>query len=489
MSTHYISVQFCAVEIYCYIKTILMLEDPSFPFSRDLLSAFEQENKWMYDGFSFIESSNYKRKSEDGDKLGNSLKLLKINKAREMEVDFLNLSLSLVVNPSSENAEDAGDQSDTNSLSHSRFLNQSDDTKNAGNQSDTSSLIHQIGEDNSINCIARCSRSDYGSIASLNSSFRSLVEGKELYKLRRQLGIVEHWIFFACSLREWEVFDPIRLRWKHLPKIPSNDCFMHSDKESLAVGTELLVFGKGITSHLIYKYNLLTNSWCIGLEMNTPRCLFGSATLGEKAIVAGGCDFWGNIFSSAELYNSETGTWETLPSMNKARKKCSAVFMDGKFYVVGGLGVENVYPYTCGEVFDLERRTWTVIPDMLPLRNAEPGGTDASAMSEAPPLLTVVNNELYAADYARKEVRKYNKSSNSWATVGSLPERVVSMHGWGLAFRGCGDKLIVLGGPRALEGGYIEVNSWTPSESPQQWTVLGRKRSGGFVYNCAIMGC
>ncbi|XP_021761655.1 F-box/kelch-repeat protein At1g74510-like [Chenopodium quinoa] len=444
-----------------------MLEGISIPFSRDLPIALEQECDWMFDGFSLMETSNYKRKSEDGDdcKLGNSIKLLKISKTGEMEVDFLNLSLSLVVSPS-------------------------DSIDNGGDMSDTSSLIHQIGRDNSIDSIARCSRSDYGSIALVNRSFRSLIEGKELYKLRQQIGIEEHWIYFSCSLLEWEVFDPIRLRWKHLPIMPSNDCFMHSDKESLAVGTELLVFGKGITSHLIYKYSLLTNSWSVGMEMNTPRCLFGSGSLGDIAIVAGGCDFSRNVFSSAELYNSDTGMWETLPSMNKARKKCSAVFMDGKFYVIGGLGAGNSNPLTCGEVYDLERRTWTLIPDMFPLRNVEPGAPEASAMSEAgaPPLIAVVNNELYAADYARKEIRKYIKSSNSWATVGSLPERVVSMHGWGLAFRGCGDKLIVVGGPRGLEGGYIEVNSWAPSESPQQWTVLGRK-PGGFVYNCAIMGC
>ncbi|KNA07505.1 hypothetical protein SOVF_171060 [Spinacia oleracea] len=441
-----------------------MLEGIS-PSSRDLPNACGQERNWMFDGFSLMETSNYKRKSEYGDdnKLGNSIKLLKINKAGDMEIDFLNLSLSLVVDPS-------------------------DSIDNGREMSDTSSLIHQIGRDNSIDCVARCSRSDYGSIALVNRNFRSLIEGKELYKLRRQMGIVEHWIYFSCSLLEWEVFDPIRLRWKHLPIMPSNDCFRHSDKESLAVGTELLLFGKGITSHLIYKYSLLTNTWSTGMEMNTPRCLFGSASLGEIAIVAGGCDFWGNVFSLAELYNSDTGMWTTLPSMNKARKKCSAVFMDGKFYVIGGIGVDNSNPLTCGEVFDLERLTWTEIPDMFPLRIVEPGAPGASAMSEAPPLVTVVNNELYTADYARKEIRKYNKSSNSWATVGSLPERVVSMHGWGLAFRGCGDKLIVVGGPRGLEGGYIEVNSWAPSESPQQWTVLGRK-PGGFVYNCTIMGC
>ncbi|PPR83832.1 hypothetical protein GOBAR_AA36881 [Gossypium barbadense] len=123
-----------------------------------------------------------------------------------------------------------------------------DNHRHAGDHSETSLLIQQLGQDISINCLLRCSRSDYGAIASLNKGFRSVIRSGELYKLRREMGIVEHWIYFSCSLLEWEAFDPIRHRWMHLPKMTSNECFMCSDKESLAVGTELLVFGKEISS-------------------------------------------------------------------------------------------------------------------------------------------------------------------------------------------------------------------------------------------------
>lgn len=111
------------------------------------------------------------------------------------------------------------------------------------------------------------------------------------------------------------------------------------------------------------------------------------------------------------------------------------------------------------------------------------------ASSEAPPLIAVVNNELYAADYADMAVRKYDKTNGMWMTMGRLPERANSMFGWGLAFRACGDRLIVIGGPRNAGDGYIEINSWVPREGPPQWDLLGRKRSGSFVYNCAVMGC
>ncbi|XVF85954.1 hypothetical protein PTKIN_Ptkin17bG0159100 [Pterospermum kingtungense] len=364
--------------------------------------------------------------------------------------------------------------------------------RHAGDSSsDLDALIQPIGRDNSISCLIRCSRSDYGSIASLNRSFRSLIRSGEIYKLRRQNGVIEHWVYFSCDLYQWEAFDPVRRRWMHLPRMPPNECFILSDKESLAVGTQLLVFGKEVNSQVIYRYSILSNSWTTGTSMNAPRCLFGSASLGEIAILAGGCDSQGNILSSAEMYNSETEQWETLPSMNKPRKMCSGVFMDKKFYVIGGIGGvgNDAKVLTCGEEFDLGTRTWTEIPNMSPGRSGTDGEAEIPAAAGAPPLVAVVNNELYAADHADMEVKKYDKERKSWLTIGRLPERAVSMNGWGLAFRACGDRLIVIGGPTALGGGFIELNSWVPSELPPQWDLLGRKQSGNFVYNCAVMGC
>lgn len=362
----------------------------------------------------------------------------------------------------------------------------SNNRRHAGNGSDSDSLISRIGRDNSISSLIRCSRYDYGRIACLSRSFRSLIRTGELYRLRRLHGVVEHWVYFSVQLLEWEAFDPIRLKWMHLPRMDSNQCFMCSDKESLAVGTELLVFGKEFNSHVIHRYSLLTNSWSSGMTMNAPRCLFGSASLGEIAILAGGCDSDGNNLSSAEMYNSENQTWETLPSMNKPRKMCSGVFMDGKFYVIGGIGGSENKVLTCGEEFDLRTRVWTEIENMSPGRSA--AANEMPATAEAPPLVAVVNNQLYAADYADMEVKKYDKERKLWGTVGRLPERAMSLHGWGVAFRACGDRLIVIGGPRSGEN-FIEVNSWVPSEGPPEWKLLARKQSGNFVYNCAVMGC
>ncbi|RZC79845.1 hypothetical protein C5167_042420 [Papaver somniferum] len=434
-----------------------MLEGQSCLISRPLPSSCEQETKWVYMTY-LIEVSNGKRAFEDeGEEESGRRKLPKqlIKKLGEVTTQSLN---DFYLSPTEQH----------------NYIKQHG---NGGDQSDSSNLIQSLGRDMSINCLIRCSRSDYNSLALVNKGFQNLIRGGDIYKRRREGGVIEHWVYFSCHLLEWEAFDPNSRRWMHVPRMPSNDCFMCSDKESLAVGTELLVFGKEITSHVIWSYSLLTNSWSSGMTMNSPRCLFGSASLGETAILAGGCDSQGRVLSSAELYSSATGTWETLPSMHKPRKMCSGVFMDKKFYVIGGINSELL---SCGEEYNLETRTWHEIPNMFPGRNGP---------TEAPPLVAVVNNELYAADYAEQELRKYDKERNLWNTIGRLPDRAVSMNGWGLAFRACGERLIVIGGPRILGGGIIEVNSWIPNENPPEWTLLARKHSGSFVYNCAVMGC
>ncbi|MBA0728942.1 hypothetical protein Golax_025470 [Gossypium laxum] len=185
----------------------------------------------------------------------------------------------------------------------------------------------------------------------------------EIYKLRRQNGVVEDCVYFSCHLLQWEAFDPIRYRWMHLPVMLPNEY-----------------------------------------------------SLGEIAILVGGCDSQGNILSSAEMYNSETQKWETLPSMNKSRKMCSRVFMNGKFYVIGGVGGvgNDTRVLTSG-------------------RSGAAGEAEIPVAVGAPHHVAVVNDELYAAVYADMEVKK-----------------------------ACGDRLIVIGGRRTSGDGFIELNSWVP---------------------------
>jgi len=220
--------------------------------------------------------------------------------------------------------------------------------------------------------------------------------------------------------------------------------FMWSSNQhqSLVVGTDLLVFGRG---DFLLIYSILTNSWIQTTDATNffPRCQFGSTSVGQKAYLAGGTtDYYDGVLSTAVvMYDSEEKVWEPLPSMNRARKSCSAAFMDGKLYVIGGVG-SNREVLTCGEEYDFERRSWRVIDNM-----AEGFMINTKSIAPRAPPVAVVNNELYAAHHrsTKNKVKKYDKRNNRWMTLGKLPEGSHSGLTPGIGFKACGDKLIFAG--------------------------------------------
>ncbi|KAM3206075.1 hypothetical protein ACQJBY_061634 [Aegilops geniculata] len=354
----------------------------------------------------------------------------------------------------------------------------------AGEVVSWSNTIGVIGRDLFIYCLHRLSRWEYGAIASLNRDFNSVVRNGGIYRLRRKNGVTEHWLYLSCGNDppEWEAYDPSTRRWIQVPKMPpAGSRFIW---EPLAVGTQLLVFGG--CGRVALRYSILTNSWT-GLAdadaMNTPRYGFGSASVGEKAYVAGGEDSSYNILSSAEMYDSETHTWTPLPSMNRARYKCSGAFMDDKFYAIGGLS-SSYEALTCGEEYDLNRRSWSVIHNMSQGLN--------QAWLGAPPLVAVVNNELYGADYSENnELKQYDKLDNKWITLGKLPVRSSKDNlGRDMGFRACGDRLIVIGHPNnSSDEKVVELHSWTPDGQPPVWTLVATRPFMRPYIWCAVMGC
>ncbi|KAI4350519.1 hypothetical protein L6164_004968 [Bauhinia variegata] len=360
--------------------------------------------------------------------------------------------------------------------------------------SDDSSGVEPQDADYNLPCLsdeldtlimARVPRSEYWKISFLNKRFLGLLTSGEIYNIRREIGFKEPSVFMlADGETNWCAFDQHFMRRRKLPIIPSDDLFENCDKESFSAGTYLFVLGQEFSGAVIWRYELVTNKWFKNPSMIRPRCLFASAACGTFAYVAGGLDLNADheVSNSAEKYNSESESWESLPPMNKKRRNCSGCYMDNKFCVIGGQD-DQQNDLSCGEFFDEKTKEWNLIPDMLK-------GIPVST-AQSPPLIAVANNELYTLDASSNELKVYLKSSNSWRKLGpAVPVRADARRGWGVAFKSLGNELLVIGSTSA--DGARRASIYTCCPDPALETLRWREIKCGtqlnpFIRNCAVM--
>ncbi|XP_031474967.1 F-box/kelch-repeat protein At3g27150 isoform X1 [Nymphaea colorata] len=346
------------------------------------------------------------------------------------------------------------------------------------------SYIPLLSDELALLILARIPRSEHPKLCCINKRYMALVKNGELSKIRREIGVTEPLvIIFASGEHHWWEHSPSSGLWRKLPDLPSEPSFHLADRESLCVDTQLLISGLESNGMSVWRYELLTNSWHKGPSMATPRCLFASANCGDVARVAGGTKNR-TILNSAEQYNPRTKSWEPMPSMKQRRKLCSGCFMDNKFYVVGGVNEEG--KLTSGEFFDREKKTWHLIPGMI--------NDLSSSDCQSPPLVAVVNNELYSLETTTNKLKVYLKQSNSWKDLGMVPVRANHSRGWGVAFKSLGDRLLVIGAAwNAVDHHSQGISIFScqpdPNARDAHWFFLGRTGNfmGPFVFNCSIM--
>lgn len=334
--------------------------------------------------------------------------------------------------------------------------------------------------------LARVPRSEYWKFCFVNKRYLTLLKSGELFKIRREIGVKESSVFMLASGEtSWWAFDRQFESRRRLPILPSDPCFTSADKESVCAGTHLIVSGREFEGVVIWRYELAMNKWFKGPSMLNPRCMFASANCGTFACVAGGISMVSTkeVLNSAEIYNPDNKSWDTLPRMNKRRKHCSGCYMDNKFYVIGGQD-EKGEGLTCGEAYDEDRKAWDLIPDML---------KDAPvSTSESPPLVAVVNNDLYSLEASSNELKVYLKKTNSWRRLGTVPVRADFNRGWGVAFKSLGNKLLVIGASSVSFAGHgMTIYTCYPDPDAEEllWKPLdsGRNRLSHFILNCSIM--
>ncbi len=99
------------------------------------------------------------------------------------------------------------------------------------------------------------------------------------------------------------------------------------------------------------------NSWYVDShrqhEHRAPSVFYGNVTNKRKVLIAGGA----GTGTSAELYDSSTGTWTPTGSMSASRALHTATLpTDGKVIVAGG---QDIIVNSSAELYDPDTGLWT----------------------------------------------------------------------------------------------------------------------------------
>ena len=157
--------------------------------------------------------------------------------------------------------------------------------------------------------------------------------------------------------------------------------------------------------------------WTTLAPMPTARVTMSAGVIDDKLYVVGGVNAALGELSSLEAYDPVTDTWTTKTSMPTARRRTSAGVIDGKLYVVGGVGKtevgENQVDLGTLEVYDPITDTWaTLAPMPTPRVTASAGVIDGK-------LYVVGGIGADPGDLTTLEV--YDPVTGTWTTKTPMP--------------------------------------------------------------------
>lgn len=342
-------------------------------------------------------------------------------------------------------------------------------------------IIPNLPDELSLQIIARVPRISYFNMRLVSRKWKATITNSELYKLRKELGTTEEWLYLLIKVGEnkliWHALDPRSQIWQRLPAMPN---FVNEDesrkgssrlwmwnmvegiriaevirglmgqKDALdempfcgcAIGAldgclyVLGGFSKSSTMRCVWRYDIIQNTWVKVTSMSTGRAYCKTGILNNKLYVVGGVSQGqaGLIpLQSAEVFDPSTDAWSNVPSMpfSKARVLPTAFLADmlkpiatGLTSYMGRLCVpQSLYSWPFfvdvgGEIYDPETNSWMEMPTGM--------GEGWPARQAGTKLSIVVDGELYAFDPSNSlesgKIKVYDQGEDAWKVViGKVP--------------------------------------------------------------------
>lgn len=343
-------------------------------------------------------------------------------------------------------------------------------------------LIPNLPDEISIQIIARLPRICYFDIRLVSRKWKETVRSSELFKLRKELGRTEEWLYMLTKIEEdklsWHAFDPLSTKWLRLPQMP-NVVYEEEPSKGLSwfwmlnmVGPTIKIadtirgwlgrknsfdqmpfcgcaigavdgclyvlggFYRSTTMRCVWRFDPIQNAWSEVSAMSASRAYCKTGILNNKLYVVGGVSRGrGGLIplQSAEVFEPSTGTWSQVPSMpfSRAQALPTAFLTDmlrpiatGLTSYMGRLCVsQSLYSWPFfvdvgGEIYDPETNSWDDMPIGM--------GEGWPARQAGTKLSVVVDGELYAFDPSSSldsgKIKVYDQAEDAWKVViGKVP--------------------------------------------------------------------
>lgn len=228
-------------------------------------------------------------------------------------------------------------------------------------------------------CFARLPPRCIPIIRAVSKRWFALADARQLYQLRRSLGLTESSTYILSSKYEEGCYAGLQGCASDLGFRRPIALLTGPQRLQFAAvaGGDGLLYILGGRSPLISRksdawvvfrrvdvYDPICNRWYQVKPMKIARYAFAAGSFIDKKkkeprlIVAGGYDVCGLAMPSAEVYDPVKDEWEAIPSMRKICGACKGEVFRGKFYVkMANNGPDAI------EVYDPSLSCWATSPE------------------------------------------------------------------------------------------------------------------------------